>query len=251
MRLAMLSDIHGNSMALDAVLDDIRAQGGVDGYWILGDHVNQGYDPVGVMGRLGQLSKTRCVWGNTDRYVVKGGRRGPSIERIEKDLSLLSALVSVEQGNGWTRGALSATGWFEWLRDLPFVQRTVLPDGTRLLGVHASLVSDELGFVENTTPEELRQRFPDCQADLVFAGHTHEEADLSCDGVRYLTLGGVANPLTGDRRANYAILQADKSGYTVIRRRVDFDYDKLVEAIRATHHPSEQFLLKFYLDQSG
>lgn len=37
MRLAILSAIHGNSLALDAVLADIHAQGGVDGYWVLGD----------------------------------------------------------------------------------------------------------------------------------------------------------------------------------------------------------------------
>jgi len=40
MRFAMISDIHGNSRALDAVLNDIQSQGGVDEYWLLGDHVN-------------------------------------------------------------------------------------------------------------------------------------------------------------------------------------------------------------------
>ncbi len=72
MRLAMLSDIHGNPIALDAVLDDIDSQGGVDEYWILGDHANQGYDPVGVMERLDRLPTKRCVSGNTDRYLVDG-----------------------------------------------------------------------------------------------------------------------------------------------------------------------------------
>ena len=155
----MLSDIHGNSIALDAVLDDVQSQGGADSYWILGDHVNQGYDPVGVMDRIARLPETRCVWGNTDRYVVKGGRRGPSLERVLKDPALIKQLESVEQGNGWARGALAVIGWFEWLRDLPFEQRLTLPDGTRLLGVHASLISDELGFLVNTTAEELRERF--------------------------------------------------------------------------------------------
>jgi len=55
MRLAMISDIHGNTIALDAVLDDIKSQGDVDGYWILGDLFNQGYDPVGVICRLNSV----------------------------------------------------------------------------------------------------------------------------------------------------------------------------------------------------
>ena len=44
MRMAILSDIHGNPLALDAVLTDIQEQGGVDGYWVLGDLVALGYD---------------------------------------------------------------------------------------------------------------------------------------------------------------------------------------------------------------
>jgi len=245
-RIALLSDIHGNTIALDAVLEDIRSQGKIDSYWILGDIVNQGYDPVGVMNRVSTLPNIRCVVGNTDRYVFNGGRRGPSFEHVIADPRLLPALVSVEQGNGWVRGAMSATGQFEWLRDLPFEQRMVLPDGTRLLGVHASLVNDELGFANDTTEAEFRERFPDLRSDLVFAGHTHEEADLTVDGVRYIALGCVANPELADLRARYAILEADESGYRIVRRRVAYDYERVVEAIKGAHHPSETWLLKFY-----
>lgn len=144
----------------------------MDGYWILGNLVKQGYDPVGVMERISRLQNVNCVTGNTDRYLGKGGRRGPFFERVMSEPALLNQLVSVEQGNGWARGALSAKGWFEWLRDLPTKQRIVLPDGTRVLGVHALLVSDRLGFLAETTDSELIERFSDCQAELIFAGHT-------------------------------------------------------------------------------
>ena len=55
MRIALISDIHGNLLALEAVLADIAAQGGVDAYWILGDFSSLGYDPVGVLERVTQL----------------------------------------------------------------------------------------------------------------------------------------------------------------------------------------------------
>src|SRR5438132_4854139 len=70
MRLALLSDLHGNPIALDAVLADIQAHGGVDGYLVLGDLVAIGHDPVGVLERLVALPGARFVQGNTDRYVV-------------------------------------------------------------------------------------------------------------------------------------------------------------------------------------
>jgi hypothetical protein len=55
MRIALLSNIHGNLGALDAVLTDIAALGGVDQTWILGDLVALGAQPVGVLERLAHL----------------------------------------------------------------------------------------------------------------------------------------------------------------------------------------------------
>ena len=72
MRIAILSDIHGNSLALDAVLAEIQNRGGVDGYWILGDLCALGYDPAGVVKRLSALSDAIIIRGNADRYDVSG-----------------------------------------------------------------------------------------------------------------------------------------------------------------------------------
>ena len=247
MRIAMLSDIHGNPIALDAVLEDLKTQGPIDEHWILGDHFNQGYDPVGAIERIAKLPALRCVSGNTDRYAIHGGRRGPSLERIIKDPeNMVNMLTSVEQGNGWARGAVTATGWFNWLKNMPFEQRLTLPDGTRLLGVHASLKSDEWVVIETTTAQEAEEIFPNHQADLVFAGHAHAESDKALSGTRYITLGGIANPLTPDMRAKYAILEADTSGYQITFRHVAFDYQQVVDAIKKAQHPSEPWLLKFY-----
>jgi predicted phosphodiesterase len=67
MKIALISDIHGNSIALDAVLSDVRFAGGVDEYWIVGDHVAIGPDPNGVLERLTSLPEVSFTRGNTDR----------------------------------------------------------------------------------------------------------------------------------------------------------------------------------------
>jgi predicted phosphodiesterase len=72
MRLAVLSDIHGNPIALDAVLEDVQSTGGADLFLLLGDLVAIGYDPIGVLERIAALPNVRSVQGNTDRYVVTG-----------------------------------------------------------------------------------------------------------------------------------------------------------------------------------
>jgi len=61
MRLAVLADVHGNSIALDAVLEDIRSRGGVHGYLLLGDFAAIGPDPVGVVERITGLAGARFV----------------------------------------------------------------------------------------------------------------------------------------------------------------------------------------------
>ena len=81
MRIALLSDIHGNPLALDAVLADIAAQGGVDTYWVLGDFSSLGYDPVGVLERVTALPNASFTRGNHDRYTVTGERPGPMLEQ--------------------------------------------------------------------------------------------------------------------------------------------------------------------------
>src|SRR6267143_287839 len=108
-RLAILSDIHGNTIALDAVLEDIQSSGGVDGYLILGDLAAIGPDPVGVLERVAGLPDAHVVRGNGDRYVVTGERpdwykRGRS--RSEQEIHRIE--VEVERSLSWTQGFVTA-----------------------------------------------------------------------------------------------------------------------------------------------
>jgi len=100
--------------------------------------------------------------------------------------------------------------------------------------------------IETTTETEAAEHFPDINAEIVFGGHAHLESEHTFFGTRFITLGSVSNPQNEDRRAKYAILDADQSGYQVHRRRVEFDYDLLIEEIKATRHPSEAYLLRLY-----
>ena len=123
MRLALLSDIHGNPIALDAVLADVEAQGGVDGYVVLGDLVALGYDPATVLERVTALRRVQFTRGNTDRYVVTGDRP-PNPPPPGKE-------IEVAHSFAWTQGYVTGAGWFDWLARLPLELRLELPDGTR------------------------------------------------------------------------------------------------------------------------
>ena len=247
MRLAILSDVHGNPIALDAVLRDIEERGGVDSYWVLGDLVAQGYDPATVLQRLTALPNVRCVRGNTDLYTLTGNRAWPSEAEAQADPELVPTLVAVAQGFAWTHGCLAATGWVDWLAALPLEQRLTLPDGTRLLGVHAAPGRDDGPGVEpDTSDEELQSFMSGCHADLVCVGHTHWAQERRAGDVHVVNVGCVSNPRRDapDPRASYALLEADTGGHRLMLHRVAYDTEAVIRAIREHHFfPNPEWLI--------
>ncbi len=247
MRVALLSDIHGNIIALDAVLKDIQARGRVDEYWILGDIVALGPMPLPVLERLHGLPNVRYVRGNTDRYVVTGERPFPSPDQVKADLRLLPRILEVTNGFSWTQGAVTAHGWFSFLAELPLEMRVTLPDGTQFLGVHAAPGDDDgQGVDPSLTAQELHRMFADCDADLVCVGHTHWPANLLVGDIRVVNLGSVSNPRTPNLKASYMILDADEGEYRLSHHAVAYDRQQVIEQLRDVNHPSEQFISRHF-----
>ena len=247
MRAALLSDIHGNILALEAVLDDIQARGGVDEYWVLGDIVALGPMPIPVLERLHGLPTVRYVRGNTDRYVVTGERPFPSPEQVKANNHLLPRILEVTNGFSWTQGAITSHGWFPFLAALPLEMRVVLPNGTRFLGVHASPGNDDgQGVDPSLTPAELRTMLANCEADLVCVGHTHWPADLQISDIRVVNLGSVSNPRTPNLKASYVILDANEDRYQLSHHAIAYDHQQVIEQLKEVNHPAEQFISRHF-----
>jgi predicted phosphodiesterase len=250
MRIAILSDIHGNSIGLDAVLADIQAQGGVDDYWLLGDYCALGANPVGVLERVTKLPNASFIYGNADYYLAHNTRPSPTPEDVLANPSLLPQLAEMLQSFAWSQGAVTGSGWLPWLTALPLEVRLTLPDGTRVLLVHASPGSaDDDRLWPNRTDAELKTTLADCNADLICVGHTHWVVDRVVDGVRIINPGSVSNQPAPDLRASYMLLEADTSGYQVQVRRVDYDHDAVIEQLRQMQHPGGNFISLFIRGQ--
>jgi predicted phosphodiesterase len=245
MRLAVLSDIHGNPLALDAVLADIQSQGGVDAYWFLGDFAALGYDPVTPLKTVTALPRASFTRGNTDRYVVTEDLPVPAEKALE-DPALLPQVIEAARSFSWTRGYLSAAGWLDWLASLPLEVRLTLPGGKRLLGVHASPGRDDgPGLQPQHSDDQLEHRLAGCEADLVIVGHTHIPLDRQVGGLHVINLGSVSNPVTSGLQATYVLLDADEQGYRIQLRRVDYDREAVIKAIEQSGHPTPFFLTGF------
>jgi predicted phosphodiesterase len=247
MRIALLSDIHGNPIALDAVLADVAAEGGADAFWVLGDLAAIGYDPAAPIRSALELPNVRFGRGNTDRYLVTGERPGPTLEDARRDPDLLPRMVEMAHSFAWTQGYLTAAGWLSWLADLPLEQRLTLPDGTRLLGVHAAPgLDDGPGVHPGLTDADLGALLAAAEADLICVAHTHVPLDRSVAGGRVVNLGSVSNPLTADLRASYVLLDAAASGYRLRHRQVAYDLNAVIAAIRASRHPTAELIVRHF-----
>jgi predicted phosphodiesterase len=244
MRLGLLSDIHGNRHALEAVIADAREQG-VQEWWALGDLVAIGPDPVETLELLADLGAA-AISGNTDRYTLTADRPPPHADDVIAQPELLELYATMQRSFAWTGGAVTAGGWLEWMRELPLEIRLTLPDGTRVLGVHASPGRDDgPGITPDRDEDDLRRDLGGSAADLVVAGHTHRPTDRMVGAVRAVNLGSVSNPITDDLRASYVIVHADHEGHRLEHRRVAYDRDAFLASVARSGHPAAEFIASF------
>jgi predicted phosphodiesterase len=235
MRYAILTDPHGNPFGLDAVLADIQAKGGVDSCILLGDYTAIGPDPVGVLERIAALPQAICVSGNTDTAVINV----PFPASVEFNASL-----------GWTRGCLTQAGWYDWLAALPVEQHLTLPDGTAVLGVHASPgTNDGPGLQPVQTDDDVLTLFGQAAESLILVGHTHVPQERRINGKHIVNVGSIGNPFGKDTSACYGLLDANADGYTLTLHRAAYDVSPVLKAIDTRHYPDPSYIRKFYLGE--
>ena len=230
-KIAIFSDIHANSSALDHVIEDAYSQG-VASFACLGDIVGYGPKPSDCVTRVQEL-KCVCVKGNHDEYVADS-----------YDLSAFNA--QARTALEWTRNNLSS-GQKDWLASLPYTRRL----GRNMI-VHATLDRpDKWEYIHNSFDAAIvmhHQTTPIC-----FYGHTHVPVTYEMhgnsakvvtndtvqiqNGCKYLiNTGSVGQPRDGDPKASYVIF--DRVERTVQFRRVEYDIQTVADDIVSVGLPN-------------
>ncbi|HEY6449983.1 MAG TPA: metallophosphoesterase family protein [Candidatus Cybelea sp.] len=207
MRIAVLSDIHGNLLGLDACLADLESQGGADGVAIAGDLCLDGPKPKKVLQRLEEIGAA-CIRGNTDRYLsdVASGEKFEPAEVAQI---------------AWTRREVGER-WLSWLKELPFALR-IGEDDNQLLIVHANPKSDDEHIWPDADEPLLQRLIGDERATAIAFGHLHLPYVRLWRGTLLANVASAGLPKDGDPRAGYAIFTERGSGWEVKHRRVPFD----------------------------
>ncbi|MDP2299980.1 MAG: metallophosphoesterase family protein [Coriobacteriia bacterium] len=200
-RIALFSDIHANSLALDAVLADIDSAG-LEEVYCLGDLVGYGPDPSGAVERI-RILGIPTIRGNYDEGI--GTRRGDcgcyyATEQAKSDGAASYA---------FTDAALDDAD-HEWLATLPTEFR-LEHEGARILLAHGSPRKINEYLLLDRKDAQLARLAEQAAADVVCVGHIHipyHRVLTADDGraIHYVSSGSVGKPKDGDPRAGWVEL---------------------------------------------
>lgn len=242
MRLAILSDIHGNIHALEACMADLHNAGGADRIWILGDLVVAGSRPAECMDLIMSLKDTVIISGNTDRWVVQGVRH-KKVAKDEAEYAEYQAhILSRDAQINWTMSQLSYTQ-YDFLRNLRPEVDISLPGYGYAIGFHGRPGDDE-GYLNPDTPaEEALDSLLDREGRIAFCGHTHVAMDRNLDLWRVINVGSVGRP-ADEPNPSYAFLTYDentKAAPDIALRRFTYDKGAMIADLEA-RHPQPSFM---------
>jgi predicted phosphodiesterase len=237
-RYALISDIHANLPALEAVLADIAARQDVDATYHLGDLVGYAPWPNETAERL-RTAGIAGVAGNYDSTVATAYKHcGCRYEDPrQEELSHLSYAWTLEHTSEETKAFLGGLPFRIDLRPLGghIAGPTVtLVHGNQVLNtvyVHAERSDDFLATMGAATGAKA--------GDVVCFGHTHKSWHREVGGVHFVNTGSVGRPKDGDPRAGYVMLDVDASSIRVEIVRVDYDVEQAARAILASALPDD------------
>ncbi len=233
MRIALLSDIHANLPALEAVVADTHAVR-AETYICAGDVVGFGPHPKECVDMVRGLCQV-IVAGNHERAIGwnEDARCAPA----------LAAIASTAEAHA--RKKLFGSD-IQWLSGLGH-EAGVYLSGKELFVVHGA-PWDPLytGIRPEEDPERLRKGFMHIDCDYAIMGHTHIQMVLTgvVENVTIINPGTVGLPLDGDPRAAWTLLDLEKG--TIHPRRVEYDVARTVKDLRYMSGPEKETLANIY-----
>ena len=241
MRVAILSDMHGNGVALDAVLADLQHDP-ADQVVCLGDAIQGGPQPAETVARLRALG-CPVVMGNADAWLLSGEVTGKEAMTAEQ-----------EAIRAWSLAQLSAADR-AFIAAFPPTVELPLDGGRRLLCFHGSPHSfDDIILPETPEADFTRLLSPFAPA-LLTGGHTHLQQVRRLGDGFFFNPGSVGvvydrhQPEEGfqlDPWAEYALLTAETGRLRLEFRRVPYDVDALLAALAASGRPHADLMRAMY-----
>lgn len=212
MKIAIISDIHANFQALQAVLNDIKEQG-CEKILCLGDLAMAGPEPEKVINFVKEQD-WEIIQGNTDKMIAEFT---PELaENVKKIFPVMgNALIDDDK--------ILGTSEKDYLKNLP-EQKELEIEGVKILMVHGSPRRNNEDILPDRPIEEIEEIIKGVEADLIFCGHTHVPCGYQTNSKKtVVNVGSVGRPMTKNPESCYVVADFNNGEFTIEHRFVDYD----------------------------
>ncbi|MCY6484215.1 metallophosphoesterase family protein [Clostridium aestuarii] len=220
MKIAVISDIHGNIFALEEVLKDINKRH-INTIVCLGDLVGYGPFPNEVIDLI-KKENILLIIGNYDSAVVSGDIKYVRDNELNKNFVLPWSCSEVSDKNK------------KFLKRLP-QDITIVDKGKIIKFVHGSTRAVNEYLMENST--EAKEVIDEFTGDVLVCAHTHLPYSKKYDNKLLVNDGSVGKPKIGNPNATYCILKVEEEGIDVELIEIPYDYEKLAVAMEERDFP--------------
>lgn len=225
MKIAVISDIHGNLEALNSVVADIESLK-IKKIFVCGDLAMAGPEPLQTIDRIKELAEkyeVNIVQGNTDLMIVnyfntKDEKYLPPNDVMAESLKFAASILD--------------SSYVNYLADIPFSYSEEFSFGKVKL-VHGSPRRNNEDILPEIPLEFLKEAIAGTSEDVIFCGHTHLPVIHKLDGQMVVNVGSVGRPFTEEPKACYAVLEIEDRDFNVYHRFVDYDYQLAANKLAA------------------
>ena len=225
MKIAVISDIHGNMEAIEAVMEDIKKQE-CEKLFVLGDFAMAGPEPKEAVNYFMKKQfdpNVVMIQGNTDEMIVNYNfdlydslkEKAPAMaEALKSDSSILQ---SAEKN---------------FLAGLP-VQKDIVVDGVKILLVHGSPRKNNEDILPDTPLTTVEEMLINVEADVVLCGHTHIPCGFQTSKKQtVVNAGSIGRPFTPNPKSCYLTITIENGKYVFEHHFVDYDKNTASEKLK-------------------
>lgn len=224
MKIAIISDIHGNMQALETVLSDIEKEK-CDKIFCLGDLAMAGPEPVKTIETIKKLyeeEKLILIQGNTDEMIANYN------DAIDQKVKSAAPIM----GNALKNDVeIIPDDLKEFLKNLP-PQKELKIEGVKILLVHGSPRRNDENISPDLPIEQIEEIITDTDSQLIFCGHTHIPCGYQTSRKQtVVNVGSVGRPFTPNPQACYAIANIYNDEFEISHKFIDYDKEKAAEIL--------------------
>jgi putative phosphoesterase len=232
MKIAFISDIHGNAIALESVLQDIENQG-IDKIYVLGDICYRGPEPKRSLDLVRSLH-TEVIKGNADEWVVRGVQEG---EVPEKALELMNL------ERQWVVSQLEASD-IDYLASLP-AQLNFSIENVGISAFHATPTSLFDIVLPNADDQQIETSLMEAkEAQIYVYAHIHKPYIRYLNGKVIMNIGSVGLPFDGITKSSYGLIEIEDGHIKTSIRRVSYNLESVVALYHEVKYPNADMMSK-------